>query len=412
VLEGSTSQCPHCMGSGLIRSTESVALAVLRGLEDSLMSGNPRHLRATTPIDTALYLLNDKRAYLRDIESRYGITIQIDADSAMQGANYRIDTMAGGPAIVEPAKPRHVVQLETAYVEDDEPYEGGVIEIVEASDDAEEGATGDNGDRKRGRRRRRGGRKGEGSDGPIQANGEHNGAGDGRDRNGNRSRHESGEVEPAQMAAGEPVADNDAGPAGPDDADAGERDEQEGVPGSTDTAGAEGDSERRGRRRGRRGGRRNRRSDRPAIGAEGSNDNSAEGQVAPDVPGAEQPVVTDSAWDRDVPQQRRPRRHDEVRQADSGQQASSGDVAESTHQSEPVIAHRHLEAAIAVGSTYQQERVPESVHALVAAPALAASAEPEPAPAAHMAAAEPAGSSSELAGAPKRGWWMKRLTGL
>ena len=92
VLEGSTSQCPHCMGSGVIRSTESVALAVLRGLEDSLMTGHPRHLKATTPIDVALYLLNDKRGYLRDIEDRYGIVIQIDADAQMQGANYRIDT--------------------------------------------------------------------------------------------------------------------------------------------------------------------------------------------------------------------------------------------------------------------------------------------------------------------------------
>ena len=36
VLEGSTTQCPHCQGTGIIRSTESVALAVLRGLEDAM----------------------------------------------------------------------------------------------------------------------------------------------------------------------------------------------------------------------------------------------------------------------------------------------------------------------------------------------------------------------------------------
>ena len=48
VLEGSTTQCPHCQGTGIIRSTESVALAVLRGIEDALMAGHPSSLIATT----------------------------------------------------------------------------------------------------------------------------------------------------------------------------------------------------------------------------------------------------------------------------------------------------------------------------------------------------------------------------
>jgi len=81
VLEGSTSQCPHCMGTGVIRSTESVALAVLRALEDNLMGHTPRNMVATTSIEVALYLLNEKRAYLRDIEARYGVVIEVDADA-------------------------------------------------------------------------------------------------------------------------------------------------------------------------------------------------------------------------------------------------------------------------------------------------------------------------------------------
>ncbi len=413
VLEGSTTQCPHCMGSGLIRSTESVALAVLRGLEDSLMSGNPRHLRATTPIDTALYLLNDKRAYLRDIESRYGITIQIDADSTMQGANYRIDTMAGGPVVVEPAKPRHTVQLETAYEQDDEPNEGGVTEIVEANDDAED-PVGDGGDRnKRGRRRRRGGRKDGRSDAPMHANGEN--GGNGRDRNGHGSHPDAGEGANVVAASGERSAANDQSGDMPEDGpDAGERDDQEGAGGQGDNAnGAQSDAEKRGRRRGRRGGRRNRRGDRPEIGAEGSNDNVAEGQPQqaeqqqqqPGTPGAEQPSVVDSAWDRNVPRQRRSYRNDENRPAESSHASAQGDVAELVREAEPVIAHRHLEAAIAVGSTFQQVLVP--------APEPSVRHVPEPAPQSVAAppAPEPHISASEPAGPPKRGWWMKKLTG-
>ena len=407
VLEGSTSQCPHCMGSGLIRSTESVALAVLRGLEDSLMSGNPRHLRATTPIDTALYLLNDKRAYLRDIESRYGITIQIDADSTMQGANYRIDTMAGGPVVIEPAKPRHTVQLETAYEQDDEPNEGGVTEIVEANDDAEDGASGDGGDRnKRGRRRRRGGRKDGRGDAPMHGQGET--GGNGRDRNGQEPQHEAGDEAGVTAAVAEGAAANDQSAdmsdGGPDSS---ERDDQDGASGQADSAnGALGDAEKRGRRRGRRGGRRNRRGDRPEIGAEGSNDNAAEAQQQPDMPGAEQPTVGESAWDRNVPQQRRSYRNDENRPVDSSPASAQGDVAELVRDSEPVIAHRHLEAAIAVGSTFQQVLAPVHEPVVRHAPELAREPiEAAPAP-------EPNVSASEPAGPPKRGWWMKKLTGL
>ena len=50
VLEGSTTQCPHCQGTGIIRSTESVALAVLRGLEDAVIAGARTLIATTTPI--------------------------------------------------------------------------------------------------------------------------------------------------------------------------------------------------------------------------------------------------------------------------------------------------------------------------------------------------------------------------
>ncbi len=436
VLEGSTSQCPHCMGSGLIRSTESVALAVLRGLEDSLMSGQTRHLRATTPIDVALYLLNDKRAYLRDIEGRYGITVQIDADSAMQGANYRIDTMAGA-VIAEPARPRHAVQLESAYEAEDEPAEGGVTEIVEAGDDAED-STGEGADRKRSRRRRRG-RKGERGDAPAHANGDHvsNGGKDGR--NGS-SRHDADEGENAPagaaIAGSEHSDSNDSAPQAMDErADAENRDDRDGAEDSSDAAGAtsvdgEGSSERRGRRRGRRGGRRNKRGDRPVAGAEGSGENGGDSQQQPAVPGAEQPNVVDSAWDREVPQQRRHVRHTEPAAAmegearqqqavversersasqtwevpDANQRERQASVAEAIRASEPVIAHRHLEAAMAVGSTFQQGLAP------AAAGSTPHSDTPSVAEPARVA--EPAAALSEPAGQPKRGWWMKRLTGL
>ena len=68
VLEGSTSQCPHCQGTGIIRSVELVALAVLRALEDQLLRDARNSLTAVTTADVALYILNNKRAFVTDME--------------------------------------------------------------------------------------------------------------------------------------------------------------------------------------------------------------------------------------------------------------------------------------------------------------------------------------------------------
>ena len=76
VLEGSTVVCPHCLGAGVVRSTSSVALHVLRVLEDALIKSATHDMtvRARTPV--ALYILNQKRAHLRDLERRFGVAIR------------------------------------------------------------------------------------------------------------------------------------------------------------------------------------------------------------------------------------------------------------------------------------------------------------------------------------------------
>ncbi len=91
VLEGSTTQCAFCQGTGIIRSTESVALSVLRALEDTLITGSTTSLVATASVDVALYILNQKRPYLKDIESRYGATLTIAASEQLHGANFSVE---------------------------------------------------------------------------------------------------------------------------------------------------------------------------------------------------------------------------------------------------------------------------------------------------------------------------------
>ncbi|MFM9942446.1 MAG: Rne/Rng family ribonuclease [Hyphomicrobiaceae bacterium] len=117
MLEGSTSQCPHCQGTGTIRSVESVALAVLRGLEDNLLK-QPSSLSAVTTAEVALYILNHKRAYINDMERRHGIVITVDASDRMQGANFAIERSAAVAAVAKP-EARAAVSMDWAFDEDD-----------------------------------------------------------------------------------------------------------------------------------------------------------------------------------------------------------------------------------------------------------------------------------------------------
>ncbi len=94
VLEGSTMPCAHCQGSGIVRSTESVSLAVLRGLEDNYLAGKIRSCVALCSADAALYLLNQKRAFIQELERRYGVVIHVRASDKHHGANFAIEWMS------------------------------------------------------------------------------------------------------------------------------------------------------------------------------------------------------------------------------------------------------------------------------------------------------------------------------
>jgi ribonuclease E len=165
VLEGSTSQCPHCQGTGIIRSTESVALAVLRGLEDALMAGARTSLVATTTSSVALYILNNKRHFINEMETRHGIFVLVQASDKLQGANFTIEK-GHAPALATRRPERAAVNMDWGF-------EGDGAEPVEAEAEAgerevafggaesrprEEGPGGEDGGRRRRRRRgRRGG---------------------------------------------------------------------------------------------------------------------------------------------------------------------------------------------------------------------------------------------------------------
>ena len=165
VLEGSTSQCPHCQGTGIIRSTESVALAVLRALEDALMAGARTSLVATTTSAVALYILNNKRNFINEMETRHGIFVTVQASDKLQGANFTIEK--GQTVAVATRRPdRAAVNMDWGFEGEAEEAEAdaaeGEAEQPRARDrDRDEGGREGGGRRRRRRRGRRDGARSE-----------------------------------------------------------------------------------------------------------------------------------------------------------------------------------------------------------------------------------------------------------
>ncbi|RUX66297.1 ribonuclease E/G, partial [Mesorhizobium sp. M2A.F.Ca.ET.040.01.1.1] len=127
VLESTMKPCPHCGGTGHVRSDSSVALMVVRAIEEFLLKDSRSHIIVRTPAATALYVLNHKRANLVELEARFGLTITIEADETLGTQHYAI--FRG--AIAE--KPEGFVEVRSlpAYVEPDEPEDEIIIEEEE-----------------------------------------------------------------------------------------------------------------------------------------------------------------------------------------------------------------------------------------------------------------------------------------
>ncbi len=163
VLESSTEKCPYCGGSGHVRSVSSLALQVLRALEEQLIKGATHNLIARTRPDVALYVLNQKRAHLRSLEERFAITITISADETLSAPQAFVIDRGGQVHTVEAAKAL-AAQIEPAAApleEEDDLEEAEAVEAEEGETTAAETtAEHDEGGTRRRRRRRRRGRNG------------------------------------------------------------------------------------------------------------------------------------------------------------------------------------------------------------------------------------------------------------
>jgi ribonuclease E len=89
--EATFQPCPRCKGQGTIRGAESLALAVLRIVEEEAMKENTARIVAQLPVDLATFLLNEKRHTILDIETRQGVEVILVPNPHLERPNYEIE---------------------------------------------------------------------------------------------------------------------------------------------------------------------------------------------------------------------------------------------------------------------------------------------------------------------------------
>ncbi|MDX8464190.1 Rne/Rng family ribonuclease [Mesorhizobium sp. VK23B] len=383
VLESTMKPCPHCGGTGHVRSDSSVALMVVRAIEEFLLKDSRSHIVVRTPAATALYVLNHKRANLVELEGRFGLTITLEADETLGAQHYAI--FRG--AVAE--KPEGFVEVRSlpTYVEPEEPEDEIVVEEEEeVSVQAEQprhpqqgqhqqrSEDGEGGRKRRKRRRRRGGKD--------------------RDREHQAPGDAVSAPAPADAAATSDEATAEVTAEAPADVEAAE----------------EGQGKKR--RRGKRGGKRNRREE-GEIAADADTGDGLEGEVtdveapegAPPVAVAEGQAAPSPAND-DAPETEKPKKPRRSRAKKAAEETVAEKAPEPAAESsaepvnaEPVAAEPELAVAASAPAdaaapvnAHPTRRKPQSIDAPVV-PVVSSSVSDE----------------AKTEEKPKRaGWWQRK----
>ncbi|MEO1613896.1 MAG: ribonuclease E/G, partial [Pseudomonadota bacterium] len=117
MVEMMTAPCPHCHGTGIVRAPDSVALAILREVEEEAVKGRSRQIKILAPVQIANYLINQKRQHIASIEERYDVEVLIEGDVMLISPDYKIEKVKGGGRPPRRAAEARTVSAETAFEE-------------------------------------------------------------------------------------------------------------------------------------------------------------------------------------------------------------------------------------------------------------------------------------------------------
>jgi len=370
VLEASTRPCPHCEGTGLVRTASSAGLSALRLIEEEAARGKGNKITLRASQEATFYLLNEKRRELREIEELYGVTVEILPDGETEGARMAVE-VSGPPPIARrsfaPIAPIEDDDDDYPEDEEEEAEEEATEERPARSRDREEGARerdegeGDGEGRKRRRRRRRGRRGRRDDEGNEIVEG-----GEGSDDRGDDiadSDAENGETAPVEAVEAAPEADAEEAEAKP---------------------------------RRRRGGRGRKKTD----AVETTDDAAAEAEAAPaEVAEIAEPVAEEAPAAEEKPKRKRAPRKTKAALA---AEAEAAEAAEAPVVEAPA-AETPAEAEVEPAKPAPKKRASRAKKAIAAE----APAEPATAGEAEPVAADADGESEGPDGEPRRGWWQR-----
>ena len=402
VLEASTRTCPHCEGTGLVRTASSAGLSALRMIEDEAARGRGSEILLRASQEAAFYVLNKKRSELAEIEDRYGVLVEVEADGELEGARMTVE--ASGPP------PAYAPKIEPLL---EEPEEDFVEEIEEEEEELEAEAEAEAAEpRERGERPDRGERDGEGRGKRRRRR-----RGRGRRREGG----ESGQDEQSETDGmeAESEADADVEPQQAEVEAAGETEE-------TAAQHEEGERNRKRRRRGRRGGRRGAGEEGTEQAAEdGDAPAQAEAEVDAEAPVAAPEPVAETApapVEAEVEAPAKPKRT-RRKKADVEAEAAAAAVEAPAEEAPakpkrtrrkkadveaeaaaPVVA-APAEEAPAKPKRTRRKKTDTVAEAAPEAPAIEAPAAQDATPDATEAPAAEDAATEE--GQPRRGWWQR-----
>ena len=358
VLEASTRPCPHCEGTGLVRTASSAGLSALRLIEEEAARGKGSKITLRASQEATFYLLNEKRRELHDIEELYGVSVEILPDGETEGARMAIEV--GGPP---PTQRRSFAPIEPIEDDDDDIPEEEDEDEAEASEerprsrDREEG-DGEGEGRKRRRRRRRG-RRGrrddEGTDG------------------GEGEASEDGEADADDAAAAEDAAPAETEAAAP----------------------VEDEAEAPAKKSRRRGGRGRKKADEAESGAE------ADAPVAEPEPEPAPVEEAEAAVVEEKPKRKRAPRKTKAALAAEAEAAAGAEApaADADADADAPVAEAPAEAV----KPAPKKRASRAKKAVAADASSAPATESEAQPVA--ADADEVGEAAD--GGPRRGWWQR-----
>ena len=367
VLEASTRPCPHCEGTGLVRTASSAGLSALRLIEEEAARGKGSKIILRASQEATFYLLNEKRRELREIEELYGVSVEILPDGETEGARMAVEV--GGPPPVQRRSFAPIVEIEEEedFVEEDEDEaEEEEVEARPARHERQGGEDEGDGEGRKRRRRRRRGRRGR------------------RDEEGN----EIGETEAGDEAEAEEAPTEEAAPV---EAETAETEEAEAKP------------------RRRRGGRGRKKAE---EGTETEAETVATEAAAPvEAEPVAEPVAEEAPAAEEKPKRKRAPRKTKAALAAEAEAAEAAEPVEAP-AAEPapeVAAEAEAEKpAPKKRASRARKKVEPEAEAAPAAADAAAAAEPALAEApAEPVAAEADDGDDGPDGEPRRGWWQR-----